>query len=67
VRQPDGNSFRGEITDAIEPPRDAEGRVDIRGTMQAITSVVERWVREYPEQWLWLHRRWRDEKADTRW
>jgi KDO2-lipid IV(A) lauroyltransferase len=67
VRQPDGNSFWGEITDPIEPPRDAEGRVDVRGTMQAITSVVEGWVREYPEQWLWLHRRWRDEKADTRW
>jgi len=27
--------------------------------MQAITSVVEGWVREYPEQWLWVHRRWR--------
>jgi KDO2-lipid IV(A) lauroyltransferase len=28
--------------------------------MQAITTVVEGWVREHPEQWLWLHRRWRD-------
>ena len=28
--------------------------------MQAITDVVEGWVREHPEQWLWLHRRWRD-------
>ncbi|MDE2331458.1 MAG: hypothetical protein KGK16_11850, partial [Bradyrhizobium sp.] len=27
--------------------------------MQAITSVVEGWIREYPDQWLWLHRRWR--------
>jgi Kdo2-lipid IVA lauroyltransferase/acyltransferase len=27
--------------------------------MQAITDVVEAWVREYPEQWLWVHRRWR--------
>jgi KDO2-lipid IV(A) lauroyltransferase len=27
--------------------------------MQAVTSVVEGWIREYPEQWLWLHRRWR--------
>jgi KDO2-lipid IV(A) lauroyltransferase len=27
--------------------------------MQAVTSVVEGWVREYPDQWLWLHRRWR--------
>jgi Kdo2-lipid IVA lauroyltransferase/acyltransferase len=27
--------------------------------MQAITAVVEGWVREHPEQWLWLHHRWR--------
>jgi len=27
--------------------------------MQAITSVIEGWVREYPDQWLWVHRRWR--------
>jgi len=31
----------------------------VRGTMQAITDVVEEWVREHPEQWLWVHRRWR--------
>ena len=24
---------------------------------QAVTDVIEGWVREYPEQWLWLHRR----------
>jgi len=38
---------------------DAEGRIDIQGTTQAVTGVVEGWVREHPEQWLWLHRRWR--------
>jgi Kdo2-lipid IVA lauroyltransferase/acyltransferase len=59
VRQADGHSFRGELTDEIAPARDAEGRIDIQGTMQAITGVVESWVREHPEQWLWLHRRWR--------
>jgi len=59
VRLPDRNSFWGEITEAVEPARDAEGRIDIAGTMQAVTSVVEGWVREHPEQWLWLHRRWR--------
>jgi KDO2-lipid IV(A) lauroyltransferase len=59
VRNPDGNSFWGEISDPVEPARDAAGRVDIKGTMQAITAVIEGWIRQYPEQWLWLHRRWR--------
>jgi KDO2-lipid IV(A) lauroyltransferase len=59
IRQADGNSFSLEITDPIEPARDAEGRIDVARTMQRITSVVEGWIREYPEQWLWLHRRWR--------
>jgi KDO2-lipid IV(A) lauroyltransferase len=40
-------------------PRDAAGEVDVQATMQMITGVVERWVREHPDQWLWFHRRWR--------
>jgi KDO2-lipid IV(A) lauroyltransferase len=59
IRLPDRHRFRVDLTEAIEPRRDAAGKVDIAGTMQAITSVVEAWVREHPEQWLWLHRRWR--------
>jgi Kdo2-lipid IVA lauroyltransferase/acyltransferase len=59
VRLPGGHRFRSEFTDAITPARDADGRIDVAGTMQVITSVVEGWIREFPEQWLWLHRRWR--------
>ena len=59
IRLPDRHRFRVDLTEAIEPRRDATGKIDIVGTMQAITSVVEAWVREHPEQWLWLHRRWR--------
>jgi len=58
IRLPN-NRFRAEMTEAIEPVRDAQGRIDIAGTMQVITTVIEGWIREYPEQWLWLHRRWR--------
>jgi KDO2-lipid IV(A) lauroyltransferase len=58
IRLPD-NRFRAELSEEVKPVRDASGQVDIQGTMQAITSVVEGWIREYPEQWLWLHRRWR--------
>jgi KDO2-lipid IV(A) lauroyltransferase len=60
VRLP-GNRFRGELTEEVKPARDADGKVDIAGTMQIIMNVIEGWVREHPEQWLWLHRRWRPE------
>ena len=54
-----GDRFRVDLTEAIEKPRDAQGEIDVAATMQVISSVIEGWVREYPEQWLWLHRRWR--------
>ncbi|MGA7485850.1 MAG: lipid A biosynthesis lauroyl acyltransferase [Xanthobacteraceae bacterium] len=59
VRLPDRRRFRIDLTEPIAPCRDVEGKIDVAGTMQAITSVVEGWVREYPDQWLWVHRRWR--------
>ena len=59
VRRPGGH-FQAYFTEEIPPVRDAEGKIDIQGTMQAITDVVESWIREHPEQWLWLHRRWRE-------
>ena len=64
VRLP-GDKFRVDLTPAIEPARDAEGKIDVAGTMQTITSVVEGWIRAHPDQWLWPHRRWRpeDERA----
>jgi Kdo2-lipid IVA lauroyltransferase/acyltransferase len=58
IRQP-GGLFQAELTEEIPPVRDESGRIDVQGTTQAVTSVVESWIREYPDQWLWLHRRWR--------
>lgn len=54
-----GGGFRLEMTPALDLPRDSDGRVDVTGATAAMTAVVEGWVREYPEQWLWLHNRWR--------
>jgi len=57
IRLPDSR-FRCEVSE-VNAVRDAEGRIDVQATMQAISDVVEGWVREHPEQWLWVHRRWR--------
>jgi Kdo2-lipid IVA lauroyltransferase/acyltransferase len=58
IRLPD-HRFLAELSEEVPPVRDASGEIDIQGTMQAVTTVLEGWIREYPEQWLWLHRRWR--------
>jgi KDO2-lipid IV(A) lauroyltransferase len=58
IRLP-GNKVQVEFTDEVEMPRDAAGKIDIQAAMQKITGIVEGWVREQPEQWLWLQRRWR--------
>jgi len=58
VRLPD-QRIRVDVVGPIKPSRGSDGRIDVAGTMQGITSVVEGWVREHPDQWLWLHRRWR--------
>lgn len=59
--------FRIDSAGPIDPPRDAKGRIDEQATMQVITSIIEGWVREHPEQWLWLHRRWRKLSGSTKW
>src|ERR1700761_2392106 len=58
IRLPN-DRFRAELSEEVAPVRDASGQIDVPQTMQAITSVIEGWIREYPDQWLWLHRRWR--------
>jgi Kdo2-lipid IVA lauroyltransferase/acyltransferase len=54
-----GGKFSAALTEEVAPVRDASGEVDVQATTQKITSVIEGWIRNYPDQWLWLHRRWR--------
>lgn len=57
IRLP-GGRFRVELEEAIELPRNEQGEIDINASAQLLNDIVERWVREYPDQWLWAHRRW---------
>ena len=62
IRRPDGG-FHIDMTPPLDLPRDAKGRVDVAAGTAMINRVVEGWVREHPEQWLWLHDRWKASPA----
>lgn len=57
IRLP-GGRYRLVLEPRLDLPRTDAGEIDVRASCQALNDVVERWVREHPEQWMWFHRRW---------
>jgi KDO2-lipid IV(A) lauroyltransferase len=43
----------------LDPPDTGDRERDVLAFMQDLNDRLERFVREHPEQWYWLHRRWK--------
>ncbi|MFN3847257.1 MAG: lysophospholipid acyltransferase family protein [Paracoccaceae bacterium] len=52
IRQPDGLSFQ-----IIVDPPIPHGKPE--AMTQALNDNLERLIRQYPDQWFWIHRRWK--------
>jgi KDO2-lipid IV(A) lauroyltransferase len=50
--------FRVIVEPPLVLPDTGDRRADIARLTGEINACLERWVRAYPEGWLWLHRRW---------
>ena len=61
VRDASGRHLRLELEGPIAPPAPREGEDAITAHTAAVTAALERAIRRHPEQWLWLHRRWKVE------
>jgi len=59
VRQPNRRQHRIEILDEIPVQRTGNPRADIEENTRRFTRVIEDFVRRYPTQFLWTHRRYR--------
>ncbi|NLB59803.1 MAG: lysophospholipid acyltransferase family protein [Lentisphaerae bacterium] len=57
TRRPDGH-HQITVQPALAPPPDRQPQTIQRAT-QAYTAIIEAAIREHPEQWTWIHRRWR--------
>ncbi len=55
---------------AFDPPVFAEGRTDdpaaIRRVTQLLTTHLETAIRRHPEQWVWMHNRWKRKPPDKK-
>jgi len=51
--------YRLRFDPALELVRTGDLEADIVSNTQKFTKVIEDYVRKYPEQWLWVHRRWK--------
>ena len=47
-----------KVLPLIDPPPNREPEV-IREFTQRYTKIIEEMIRQYPDQWIWIHRRWR--------
>ncbi len=50
--------FRMTCFPPIEHPDSGNRKQDISDTMEQLNRLLESWITEKPEDWLWLHRRW---------
>lgn len=55
-----GARFRLEIGPPLKLIRTGDHKADVAANMAQVNALIEKWVREKPEQWLWLHNRWPD-------
>lgn len=63
VRQPSGKYRLVFEPVAVEDTGDRDRDVD--ATVARYTATLERWVRRYPDQYFWHHRRWRRQPPNT--
>jgi len=61
-----GDRHRLICTEAIEPPASGSKKERVLELTRRYTAEIERFVRAHPEQWAWMHRRWRSKKVDVK-
>ncbi|MEI8176235.1 MAG: ELM1/GtrOC1 family putative glycosyltransferase [Candidatus Omnitrophota bacterium] len=45
--------------DILEPIRNADEGGEIKKPLEEFSRILEGYIRKYPEQWLWVHKRWK--------
>jgi Kdo2-lipid IVA lauroyltransferase/acyltransferase len=60
VERERGAHFRLTVYPRLALPQSGDRAADTLTLMTEVNRTLETWIRERPEQWFWLHRRWPD-------
>jgi KDO2-lipid IV(A) lauroyltransferase len=60
VERPGGAHFRLTVFPPLALPHSGDHHADVAALMVRVNLILETWIRDRPEQWFWLHRRWPD-------
>ena len=58
VERTGGANFRVTAYPPLAIQRSGDRDADVRAIMTSFNAELERWIRQRPGQWLWLHQRW---------
>jgi len=64
VRREDGN-YKLIIGEAVELVNTGDREKDVLVNTQKYTRVIEQMIRKYPDQWFWVHQRWKTQPCDV--
>jgi len=63
----EGDRLRLFIEGPFPVPASGDRKRDVTEHTRRITEALERYIRLYPDQWLWLHRRWKVQPTGQSW
>ena len=63
IWDPGLRKYRLRFDTALKLIRTGNDEADVRANTALFTKVIEEYVRKYPDQWLWVHRRWKTRPA----
>jgi KDO2-lipid IV(A) lauroyltransferase len=53
------------VSKELIPVNTGDHKADLAANIQKINDIIGEYIRKHPEQWVWMHERWKTKLADT--
>jgi KDO2-lipid IV(A) lauroyltransferase len=60
-----GNKHHVYVSDEIIPVNTGDPKADLVANIQKINDIISEYIRKHPEQWVWMHERWKTQPVET--